>query len=112
MNYIAVHLRGSLEMLPDDQMRDMLDRQSAHFEDQLLPKTPWKTAKMAPEARDRMMRQIVPCRMALTGVDGTWKLSQNKPDDVRQRAASQIQTGHIGTDTALLAALMLAPPQA
>jgi transcriptional regulator len=110
-NYIAVHLRGMLELLPHDTMRDMLDRQSAHFEDQLRPKTPWTTAKMTPDIRDRMMRQILPCRMVLTGVEGTWKLSQNKPDDVRLRAAAQVQTGHLGTDTALLAALMLAPPK-
>ena len=108
-NYIAVHLRGTLELLPDDQMRDMLDRQSAHFEDQLKPKTPWKTAKMPPEILDRMMRQILPCRMAIAQVDGTWKLGQNKTETARHRAAAQLQTGHIGTDTALLAALMLAP---
>lgn len=111
-NYIAVHLRGTLELLPEDQMRDMLDRQSAHFEDQLKPKTPWKTAKMTPDVRDRMMRQILPCWMAITGVDGTWKLGQNKPEEVRHRAATQLKSGHIGTDTALLAALMLAPPKA
>ena len=111
-NYIAVHLRGTLELLPEAEMRDMLDRQSAHFEDQLKPKTPWKTAKMTPDVRDRMMRQILPCRMVITAVDGTWKLGQNKPDGVRERAAGQVQTGHIGADTALLAALMLAPPTA
>jgi transcriptional regulator len=110
-NYVAVHLRGTLELLPQDEMRDMLDRQSTYFEDQLLPKTPWKTAKMTPDIRDRMMRQIVPCRMVITAVEGTWKLSQNKPDAVRERAAAQVQTGHIGTDTAVLAALMLAPPK-
>ena len=111
-NYVAVHLRGTLELLPENQMRDMLDRQSAHFEDQLKPKTPWKTAKMTPDVRDRMMRQILPCRMTITGVEGTWKLGQNKPDDVRERAARQVQSAHIGSDTALLAALMLAPPKA
>ena len=111
-NYVAVHLRGSLELLPDDQIRDMLDRQSAHFEDQLKPKTPWKTAKMTPDVRDRMMRQILPCRLTITAVDGTWKLGQNKTEEVRQRAAHQVQSAHIGTDTALLAALMLAPPKA
>ena len=111
-NYVAVHLRGTLSLLPDDGMRDLLDRQSAHFENQLIPKTPWKTAKMTPEVRDRMMRQILPVRLTVTAVDGTWKLSQNKPDEVRQRAARQVQTSAIGTDTALLAALMLAPPKA
>ena len=111
-NYVAVHLRGRLELLPQDDMRDMLDRQSAHFETQLLPKNPWKTTKMTPDVRDRMMRQIVPCRLTITSVSGTWKLGQNKPDAVRERAAGQVRSAHIGTETALLAALMLAPPKA
>ena len=111
-NYVAVHLRGTLALLPENDMRDLLDRQSAYFEDQLKPKTPWKTAKMTPDVRDRMMRQILPCRMTVTAVDGTWKLGQNKTEEVRQRAAQQVQSAHIGTDTALLAALMLAPLKA
>lgn len=105
-NYVAVHLTGMLERLPQDEMRDMLDRQSAHFEDQLLPKTPWKTAKMTPEVRDSMMRQIVPFRLCITGVDGTWKLNQNKPDDVRLRAADHVDAYGLGFETAILAALM------
>ncbi|MEL6451603.1 MAG: FMN-binding negative transcriptional regulator [Pseudomonadota bacterium] len=105
-NYIAVHLTGTLERLPQEQMRDMLDRQSQHFEDQLAPKPPWKTEKMTPEILDKMMRQIVPCRMTLTGVDGTWKLNQNKPDDVRLRAADHVDAYGMGQEVRLLAALM------
>ncbi|MEO0381711.1 MAG: FMN-binding negative transcriptional regulator, partial [Pseudomonadota bacterium] len=41
-NYVAVHLTGSIELRPQDEMRDLLDRQSKHFEDQLAPKPPWK----------------------------------------------------------------------
>lgn len=105
-NYIAVHITGTLEMLPHEQMCDMLDRQSKHFEDQLLPKTPWKTDKMTPEVLDKMMRQIVPCRMVIKDVDGTWKLNQNKPDDVRLRAADHVDAYGMGHETRLLAALM------
>lgn len=105
-NYVAVHLRGPLEVLADSDMRDMLDRQSAHFEQMLSPKTPWTTAKMTPDVLNRMMRQIVPCRMTVTKVAGTWKLNQNKPDDVRLRAADAIGANHIGQETALLGALM------
>lgn len=105
-NYIAVRLTGTLERLPQEQMRDMLDRQSAHFEDQLLPKAPWKTAKMTPDVLERMMRQIAPFRMAITGVDGTWKLNQNKPDDVRLRAADHVEAYGMGSETAILSALM------
>ena len=105
-NYVAVHLTGVLERRPQDEMRDLLDRQSQHFEEQLAPKPPWKTAKMTPDVLDRMMRQIVPCRMEITGVDGTWKLNQNKPDDVRLRAADHVDAFGMGSETALLAALM------
>ncbi len=105
-NYIAVHITGTLEMLPHAQMREMLDRQSAHFEDQLLPKPPWKTDKMTPEVLEKMMRQIVPCRMRIEAVDGTWKLNQNKPDDVRLRAADYVDAYGMGMETRLLAALM------
>ncbi len=111
-NYVAVHLRGTLAALPADTMRDMLDRQSGHFETLLLPKTPWTTPKMTPDVLDRMMRQIIPCRLTLNDVQGTWKLNQNKPDDVRLRAADAMAQSGIGTDTAALATLMRDPPQA
>ena len=105
-NYVAVHLTGILERLPQEGLRDLLDRQSAHFENQLQPKVPWKTAKMTPAVLDMMMRQIVPCRMTVTAVDGTWKLNQNKPDAVRLRAADQVDAHGMGSQTGHLAALM------
>ncbi|SMY06997.1 FMN-binding negative transcriptional regulator [Flavimaricola marinus] len=110
-NYVAVHLRGTLELLPQEDMREMLDRQSAHFEEALQPKTPWTASKMTPDALDRMMRQIVPARMQVSSIDGTWKLNQNKPDEVRLRAAQSVKSSALGSDTALLSALMLAPRQ-
>ena len=105
-NYVAVHLRGTLELRPRSGLRDLLDRQSAFFEDRLRPKTPWTTQKMTPEVRDRMMRQIVPCAFIIEAVSGTWKLGQNKPDAVRLNAAHQVDAAGIGAETALLAALM------
>ena len=110
-NYVAVHLRGQLGKLPPEAMRDMLDRQSAHFEDQLTPKSPWTTHKMTPEVLDRMMRQIVPCRLTVTGIDGTWKLNQNKPDEVRLRAADKVAEDGMGSERATLAILMRTPPR-
>jgi len=77
-NYVAVHLRGTLERLPQDQMHAMLDMQSAHFEDQLAPKPPF---------------------------------NQNKPDDVRLRAADKVETSTTGSETQTLAHLMRHPPQ-
>ena len=105
-NYVAVHITGVVELRPQDEMRDLLDRQSKHFEDQLAPKPPWMTDKMTPDVLEKMMRQIVPCRMAIKGVDGTWKLNQNKPDAVRLQAADHVDAYGMGIETRLLAALM------
>ena len=110
-NYVAVHLRGMIRLLPQDDMRDMLDRQSDHFERTLLPKPMWKTAKVAPDILDRMMRQIVPARMTVTAVHGTWKLNQNKPDAVRLAAADHLQAAGLGIESDHLAQLMRTPPQ-
>lgn len=108
-NYVAVHLRGSLTKLPDDQLRASIDSLAAQFEERLLPKPVWSNDKMPPEALAKMMRMIVPLRFNLQSVDGAWKLGQNKPDEVRLSAAKQVNGYGIGQETALLAALMQAP---
>lgn len=108
-NYVAVQITGALERLPQDEMRTVLDRQSAFYEARLLPKTPWTTAKMTPQVLDRMMRMILPCRMHVDDIAATWKLGQNKEDAVRKRAAALVPGG-IGTELAALAALMGDPP--
>ena len=105
-NYVAVHLTGTLERLPQDAMHDMLNRQSAAYENQLSPKTPWTTGKMTPDVLEKMMRMIVPFRFTVKGVDGTWKLGQNKPDDVRMAAAEQMTQHGIGSEIETIAALM------
>lgn len=105
-NYIAVHLVGEITLRPQKELRALLDRQSAVFESRLAPKTPWTTAKMTPEVLERMMRQIVPCRMRIDDVQGTWKLNQTKPEAVRQRAGDQVEAYGMGQEVRLLAALM------
>ncbi|GIT86186.1 FMN-binding negative transcriptional regulator [Roseobacter sp. OBYS 0001] len=107
-NYVAVHLIGELELRPQDELHGILDRQSAHFEDRLVPKQPWTTDKMSDGVMTRMMRAIVPCRMVLTSVEGTWKLNQNKAPEVRQSAADHVDAYGQGTELKLLSALMRA----
>ena len=106
-NYVAVHLRGSLSRLPDTRLGEVLDRLTDEYERRLAPKTPWTAGKMDPQVRARMMRAIVPVRLAIEEVRGTWKLSQNKPDDARLGAAAAIATGtNTGQELAALAELM------
>ncbi|MEM6896795.1 MAG: FMN-binding negative transcriptional regulator [Pseudomonadota bacterium] len=110
-NYVAVHLRGPLELLSDAALEDLLERQSAHFEGQLYPKQPWLTDKMSEGTMEAMMRAIVPARMRVDDVQSTWKLNQNKPEDVRQRAAHFVARDGIGTDLDELSQLMEQPPK-
>lgn len=87
-NYVAVHLRGVLEPRPVETLRAHVDALSARFEADLLPKTPWTSAKMTDGVMERMMRMILPFRLRVTSVDGTWKLGQNKTAAARDGAAA------------------------
>ncbi len=110
-NYVAVHLRGRLEPLPDAALADLLARLSDAMEAR-LPKPPWRMDKTPQEALARMMRAIRPFRLHVESVDGTWKLSQNKPAHARTGAADRLASG-FGHELGRLAALMReeVPPQ-
>ena len=96
--------------MPEGALRSQIDRLSELFEERLLPKKPWKTSKMDENALARMMRAIVPLRLTIDSVDGTWKLSQNKPEAARLGAAAGVAAGTPGIETASLADLMRRPP--
>ena len=108
-NYVAVQITGTLERLPQEEMRRVLDTQSAFYEERLAPKAPWTTGKMTPEVLEKMMRMIVPCRMTVSDIAATWKLGQNKDESARLGAAEALTSG-IGTDLGALSALMAQPP--
>lgn len=109
-NYIAVHLRGKLTRLPDNELTGIIARLSDHFESRLLPKPVWKMEKMDALPLEKMKRMIVPIAMKITDINGTWKLAQNKPDDVRLAAAVEVRQHGIGSQVEELAALMNEPP--
>ena len=83
-NYIAVHLRGDLVQMPLDTMEGHVNVLSDTFEARLAPKPVWKSSKMGEGVMDRMMRMILPFRLTITAVEGTWKLNQNKTAAARQ----------------------------
>lgn len=105
-NYVAIHIRGILRRLEDERLDVVLERISAQMEQRLLPKKPWTINKMTPSVFERMKRQIVPVEMKIDSIDGTWKLSQNKDDDVRLRAAEAATDSSVGLGMDELAALM------
>jgi transcriptional regulator len=105
-NYVAVHLRGQLEPLPAEALRPMAEELSAMFETRLLPKRPWTSAKMSDGVMERMMRMILPFRLAIDTVEGTWKLGQNKTAEQRAGAVAGLEAWAEPSARAGLAALM------
>ncbi len=105
-NYIAVHLRGQLSRLPQDDLCGVLERLSDEFEARLAPKPVWKIDKVNQVSLDKMMRILVPIRLDITSTDSTRKLGQNKPDTARLGAADGLATSNIGSELSALAQMM------
>jgi transcriptional regulator len=106
-NYLAVHLRGRLQLVDEAGLLTHLDRLSEEFETRLLPKSPWRTDKLTPPALARLLRQIVPVEMAVEAIDSTTKLSQKGLDSARLGAAAGLaDSGTPGMETGELAVLM------
>jgi transcriptional regulator len=109
-NYVAVHLRGRVRLLPDEALRLHLERLSAVHEAHLA-KRAWTMDKMTPGLAERMMRQIVPIEMTVARVEATFKLNQNKAEAVRLAAADAVEGAGYGHEPGALAALMRLPHQ-
>lgn len=105
-NYIAAHLTGSLEPLPIEDLDRVLADISHHFESRLAPKPEWTYGKMTPEVFEKMKRAILPFRFHIDRIDGTWKLGQNKPNEVRKNAAHKVAEHGIGSEIEVLGQLM------
>ena len=105
-NYVAVHISGTLTLMDQSTLPNVIEGLSDHFETQLAPKPIWKMDKVDPDVMTKMQRQIVPCRLDIAQVESSWKLGQNKADTARHAAADQLEKSTIGSNTLHLAALM------
>lgn len=105
-NYVAVHLRGCLTLGNSSDLSGHLARLSANFEARVPNKEPWTLDKLSNEAFERMTRMILPVFMAIDDVQGTWKLSQNKPDMARSGAADGLAESGEGFEIDKLIRLM------
>jgi transcriptional regulator len=76
--YQAVHLTGVVRPLSDDELALQIETLSAKFENWLLPKQPWTSAKMTAGRLDAMKKAIVGLRMTVAEVEGSFKLNQHK----------------------------------
>jgi transcriptional regulator len=95
--YQAVHLTGPVRMLSDDELTVQVDTLSAKFENWLLPKRPWTSAKMTAPRLEALKKAIVGLVMTVDEVEGSFKLNQHKSEAdyaaVASGLAAQPDTG-------------------
>lgn len=95
-NYAVVHAHGVLRAIEDPAwILALLERLTAHHE--AARGAPWAVRDAPPAYIDAMLKAIVGIEIALTRLQGKWKLSQNRPP--ADQAA-------VAADCAGLAALM------
>jgi len=95
-NYAAVHLRGELRLIPDEDLHGILERLSDAMEKRLVPKPVWTIDKLTDKTKTSLMRQILPIAMEVEEIEGTWKLNQNKSAEARLGAAEALEKSDVG----------------
>ncbi|MCA1453843.1 FMN-binding negative transcriptional regulator [Bradyrhizobium sp. BRP22] len=78
--YQAVHLTGPVRPLSDHELAVQIDTLSAKYENRLLPKKPWTSAKMTAARLEAMKKAIVGLEMTVEEVEGSFKLNQHKSE--------------------------------
>src|SRR6201997_4843843 len=89
--YQSVHLTGTVRGLSDDELAVQIDTLSAKFENWLLPKKPWTSAKMTPARLEAMKKAIVGFVMTVEEVEGSFKLNQHKSEADYAAAAGALE---------------------
>lgn len=90
-NYMTVHARGKMKFLDDQALIDFLGRLTDHFEG--VQDSPAALAKMDSQYVQQMAKAIVAFEMQVTELEHVFKLSQNKPEAVRQNIIGHLEKG-------------------
>lgn len=90
-NYMTVHARGKMKFLDEQALIDFLGRLTDHFEG--VQDSPAALAKMDSQYVQQMAKAIVAFEMQVTELAHVFKLSQNKPEVVRQNIIGHLEKG-------------------
>lgn len=88
--YQAVHLTGPAMVLSADELGPHLDQLSDKFEARLAPKPVWRSSKMTAGRLSAMKQAIVGVVMAVTEVEGAFKLNQHKSEADRMAVSDAL----------------------
>jgi transcriptional regulator len=89
-NYAVVHVYGTPRVMNESELRTLLVDLSHYFEDG--QPNPWRAESLSDEYVGKMLRGIVGIEIAITRLEGKFKMSQNKSDADRRSAIAGLYT--------------------
>ena len=105
--YQAVHLTGTVSLMPEGELAAHLDALSAKFESWLPPKPPWTVAKVSAGRQEMLKKAIVGLVMTVEDIEGSFKLNQHKSDVDHVAVAAELSR-QAGADAQAIAGRMVA----
>lgn len=103
-NYIAVHAHGRVAVHDDPRwLRALLARLTRRFE--ATQPVPWKMGDAPADYLDEQLRHIVGLEIAVSRIEGKWKVSQNRNAADRQGVVDEL-TARAHADDRAVAGVM------
>lgn len=90
-DYVALEMEGPVRRLDDDGLIDILEELTARHEARVAHGDPWTMDKLSENKRRRLLAGIFGYEMEVRAWRPTYKLSQNKPADERERIAAGLE---------------------
>jgi transcriptional regulator len=91
-NYVTVQAHGELTVRDDPGwLRDLVTRLTEHHEAARVD--PWSVDDAPGDYLDAMLRGIIGVEIAIERLEGTWKLSQNRPVEDQASVAERLAAG-------------------
>lgn len=91
-NYQSVHAKGEMNFLDDEQLLQMLDDLTTHFENN--PSSPSLYKHLPQDYIQRMSKAIVAFEIRVTSLDHVFKLSQDRDKQSFENIAEHLRNGN------------------
>lgn len=101
-NYAIVQVRGMAKIFEDsDWLKQHVSQLTSYNEASRA--TPWAVTDAPERYIDSQLKGIVGIEIEITGIDGKWKVSQNRPEADRAGVANGLETDHDSTEARSMA---------
>ena len=106
-NYQVVHVHGTVTIRDDERfVRGVVARLTRVNEGRAGSERPWKMTDSSSDYIDELLKMIVGIEVEITRMVGKWKLSQNKEERDRMKAAEELRKrGEVALAAAMLGTL-------